>query len=91
MILNSIEKILVFSIHKCDFILNLFIYTILVFTLINLVNNGLDNAFGGSVKEPPMVYDQNLQITQLAEDLNFPTGIDFLAEDDILVIEKSTG
>jgi aldose sugar dehydrogenase len=91
MILNSIEKILVFSIHKCDFILNLFIYTILVFTLFNLVNNGLDNAFGGSVKEPPMVYDQNLQITQLTEDLNFPTGIDFLAEDDILVIEKSTG
>jgi len=36
--------------------------------------------------------DLNLQITQLTTDrLNFPTGIDFLAEDDILVIEKNTG
>ncbi|HJU59049.1 MAG TPA: hypothetical protein VJ583_04825, partial [Nitrososphaeraceae archaeon] len=39
----------------------------------------------------PSVYDKNLQITQLTEELNFPTGIDFLAEDDILVIEKNTG
>ena len=31
----------------------------------------------------------NLQITRLTpEDLNFATSIDFLAEDDILVIEK---
>ena len=36
--------------------------------------------------------DLNLQITQLTTDeLNLPTGIDFLAEDDILVIEKNTG
>ena len=36
--------------------------------------------------------DLNLQITQLTTDeLDFPTGIDFLAEDDILVIEKNTG
>ena len=36
--------------------------------------------------------DLNLQITQLTTDeLNFPTGIDFLTEDDILVIEKNTG
>ncbi|HJU60000.1 MAG TPA: PQQ-dependent sugar dehydrogenase [Nitrososphaeraceae archaeon] len=53
--------------------------------------NDLDNAFGGTEKEPPLIYDENLQITQLSEELNFPTGIDFLAEDDILVIEKNTG
>ena len=36
--------------------------------------------------------DLNLQITQLTTDeLNFPTGIDFLSENDILVIEKNTG
>ena len=36
--------------------------------------------------------DLNLQTTQLTTDeLNFPTGIDFLAEDDILVMEKNTG
>ena len=33
--------------------------------------------------------DLNLQITRLTtDDLNFATSIDFLAEDDILVIEK---
>ncbi len=51
----------------------------------------MDTAFGGSEKEPPLVYDENLQITPLIEDLNFPTGIDFLGENDILVIEKNTG
>jgi glucose/arabinose dehydrogenase len=62
----------------------------LIFTLCNLVNNDMDNAFGVE-KEPPMVYDQNLQITQLTDELQFPTGIDFLGENDILVIEKNTG
>jgi glucose/arabinose dehydrogenase len=83
----------IFSIRKCDLILNLFICTISVFTLCNLVNNNeLDNAaFAGSEKEPPLINDQNLQITQLVDELNFPTGIDFLAKDDILVIEKNTG
>jgi aldose sugar dehydrogenase len=36
--------------------------------------------------------DLNLQITRLTTDeLNLPTSIDFLAENDILVIEKNTG
>jgi glucose/arabinose dehydrogenase len=92
MIFNSIEKKFVFSIRKFNLILNLFIYTILIFSLCNLVNNEIDNAFGGSEKGLPMVYDQNLQITQpTAEPLNFPTGIDFLGENDILIIEKNTG
>jgi glucose/arabinose dehydrogenase len=81
----------ILSFRRRDLIINLFIVSISIFTLCNLVNNDLDNAFGGSEKEPPWVYDENLQITQLTEELNFPTGIDFLAEDDILVIEKNTG
>lgn len=92
MIFNSIEKKFVFSIRKFDWILDLFIYTILIFSLGNIVTNDLDNAFGDSEKELPMVFDQNLQITQpTTEPLNFPTGIDFLGENDILVIEKNTG
>ncbi|MGZ5511466.1 MAG: PQQ-dependent sugar dehydrogenase, partial [Nitrososphaeraceae archaeon] len=62
----------------------------LIFTLCIFVGNDLDNAFGVE-KEPPMVYDQNLQITQLTEQLHFPTGIDFLGENDVLIIEKNTG
>jgi glucose/arabinose dehydrogenase len=92
MIFGSIEKKFVFSIHKFNLILNLFIYTMLIFSLGNLVNNDLDNAFGGSEKELPMVYDQNLQISQpTTEPLNFPTGVDFLGENDMLIIEKNTG
>ncbi|MCJ7637991.1 MAG: PQQ-dependent sugar dehydrogenase, partial [Nitrososphaeraceae archaeon] len=72
---------------------NYFIFGIvipLIFTLCIFVGHDLDNAFGVE-KEPPMVYDQNLQITQLIDKLQFPTGIDFLGENDVLVIEKNTG
>jgi aldose sugar dehydrogenase len=62
----------------------------LVFTLTTLQKNLSDNAFGVE-KEPPIVYDQNLRITQLTDGLQFPTGVDFLGENDILVIEKNTG
>jgi glucose/arabinose dehydrogenase len=93
MIFNLIEKKnIVFSIYKYNLIIiNLFIYTILVFTLYNLVNNNLDNAFAGTEKQPPLINDENLQITQLIDELKFPTGIDFLGENDILIIEKNTG
>lgn len=33
----------------------------------------------------------NLPITQLMDELQYPTRLDFLAKDDILVIEKNTG
>jgi glucose/arabinose dehydrogenase len=93
MIFNSIEKKnIVFSIFKYNLIIiNLFIYISLIFTLCNLVNNDMDNAFAGTEKQPPLINDENLQITQLIDELQFPTGIDFLGENDILVIEKNTG
>src|SRR5687767_1305549 len=94
MIFNSTEKKnIVFSIYKYNLtVIKLFMCTILVFTLCNLINNNLDNdAFGGNEKEPPLINDENLQIAQIIDKLNFPTGIDFLGENDILVIEKNTG
>jgi hypothetical protein len=55
----------------------------LIFTFCNLINNGLDNAaFAGTEKEPPLINDENLQITQLVDELNFLTGIDFLGENE---------
>ena len=51
----------------------------------------MDNAFAGTEKQPPLINDENLQITQLIDELKFPTGIDFLGENDILIIEKNTG
>ena len=91
MTLNSIEKksfFLFANVISSSIFSSVLSQFLLFFTL---VNNDLDTAFGGSEKEPPLVYDENLQITPLIEDLNFPTGIDFLGENDILVIEKNTG
>ena len=92
MTLNLMGKKLVFSIQNKYSIINIFVYTILIFTLCNLiVQNDFDNVFGATKKEPPIVNDQNLQITEFADKLKFPTGIDFLDENNILVIEKNTG
>jgi aldose sugar dehydrogenase len=91
MIFNPIKRGILFSICKNNFIFNIFIWTISFFIICNLVNIGLDNAFAGTEKEPPLINDENLQITQLVDKLNFPTGIDFLGENDFLVIEKNTG
>jgi glucose/arabinose dehydrogenase len=91
MIFNSIEKDVLFNIVKNDLTFNIFTWAISFFIICNFVNIGLDNAFAGTGKEPPSINDENLQITQLIDKLNFPTGIDFLGEEDILVIEKNTG
>ena len=39
----------------------------------------------------PQVNDTNLQIQEYASGFKFPTGMNFLGPDDILVIEKNTG
>jgi aldose sugar dehydrogenase len=91
-VISRKKKNLLFSIYKHNLIIiSLFICTSLFFIFCNLANNGLGNAFAGTEKEPPLINDENLQITQLVDELNFPTGIDFLGENDILVIEKNTG
>lgn len=41
--------------------------------------------------ESPRVNDTNLQIQEYSSGFKFPTGMNFLGPDDILVIEKNTG
>jgi glucose/arabinose dehydrogenase len=41
--------------------------------------------------ELPQVNDTNLQIQEYASGFKFPTGMNFLGPDDILIIEKNTG
>jgi hypothetical protein len=41
--------------------------------------------------ELPMVNDSHLQIQEYATGFKFPTGMNFLGPDDILVLEKNTG
>lgn len=76
------------SISKFD-LDNFFVLSILILTFLSL-GYDFDNAFGVK-KEPPLIYDENLQVGIITEDLKFPTGIDFLGENDLLVIEKNTG
>ena len=47
--------------------------------------------YGQHSKELPRVNDTNLQIQEYSSGFKFPTGMNFLGPDDILVIEKNTG
>jgi glucose/arabinose dehydrogenase len=40
---------------------------------------------------PPTVHDERLQVSQVVNGLKLPTAMDFLAPDDILVLEKDNG
>jgi aldose sugar dehydrogenase len=48
-------------------------------------------AYGQETTELPQVNDTNLQIQEYSSGFKFPTGMNFLGPDDILVIEKNTG
>lgn len=85
--LNSVDRN-IFAMFK-PILINFSVLIILIITSCNLLYD-MENALGGK-KEPPLIYDENLQIILLTEELKFPTGIDFLAKNDILVIEKNTG
>ena len=39
----------------------------------------------------PSLKDPNLKVELVARNLNFPAAIDFLGNDDLLVVEKNTG
>ena len=41
--------------------------------------------------ELPMVNDTQLQIKEYSSGFKFPTGMNFLGPEDILVLEKNTG
>jgi glucose/arabinose dehydrogenase len=47
--------------------------------------------YGQDSTELPRVNDTNLQIQKYSSGFKFPTGMNFLGPDDILVIEKNTG
>ncbi|MGD1834403.1 MAG: PQQ-dependent sugar dehydrogenase [Nitrososphaeraceae archaeon] len=76
-----------FSIDKYN--LSIFAGTLFISALCIFIYD-FDNVFGKK-KEPPLLYDENLQVNLLTDALKFPIGLDFLAENDILVIEKNTG
>jgi glucose/arabinose dehydrogenase len=48
-------------------------------------------AYGQETTELPQINDTNLQIQEYSSGFKFPTGMNFLGPDDILVIEKNTG
>ena len=62
-------------------IIMIFFAVALVFTSGNLIN----------ALSTPKVKDDRLKITPLVTGLKLPTAMDFLAENDILVLEKDNG
>ena len=61
------------------------------FTSLFLIGHNI-NVYGqNGDTELPRVNDTNLQIQEYASGFKFPTGMNFLGPDDILVIEKNTG
>jgi glucose/arabinose dehydrogenase len=58
-----------------------------------LLNYGSDYRIHGqnATIPGPSLKDPNLKVELIARGLNFPTAIDFLGNDDFLVLEKNTG
>jgi aldose sugar dehydrogenase len=78
------------SYHLTKFSTLLFII-VLCIGLIYLENS--NNADAQSKKEPsiPILKDNNLKTELIVDKLKFPSGMEFIGNDDILVIEKNTG
>lgn len=61
-----------------------------VFISISLIGQNII-VYGQDSTELPRVNDTNLQIQEYSSGFKFPTGMNFLGPDDILVVEKNTG
>jgi aldose sugar dehydrogenase len=68
----------------------IFVSIFAVFVSISLYGQNIF-AYGQETTELPQVNDTNLQIQEYSSGFKFPTGMNFLGPDDILVIEKNTG
>ncbi len=68
----------------------IFVSILAVFICVSLYGQNLFT-YGQEITELPRVNDTNLQIQEYSSGFKFPTGMNFLGPDDILVIEKNTG
>ncbi len=68
------------------------IATSIVFFLLGFSDDSIAYAVGPNVSSTnPVVSDPNLKIESVATGFDFPTGIAFLGNNDILLLEKNTG
>ena len=68
------------------------IATSIVFFLLGFSDDSIAYAVGPNVSSSnPVVSDPNLKIESVATGFDFPTGIAFLGNNDILLLEKNTG
>jgi glucose/arabinose dehydrogenase len=68
------------------------IATSIVFFLLGFSDDSIAYAVGQNVSSSnPVVSDPNLKIESVATGFDFPTGIAFLGNNDILLLEKNTG
>jgi glucose/arabinose dehydrogenase len=67
-----------------------FVSILAAFTSISLIGQNII-VYGQDSTEFPRVNDTNLQIQEYSSGFKFPTGMNFLGPDDILIVEKNTG
>lgn len=68
----------------------IFVSILAAFISISLIGENII-VYGQDSTELPRVNDTNLQIQEYSSGFKFPTGMNFLGPDDILVVEKNTG
>jgi len=76
------------SASKCNYLIFVSTFAILISILLHGHNVFV---YGQETTDLPRVNDTNLQIQEYSSGFKFPTGMNFLGPDDILVIEKNTG
>jgi aldose sugar dehydrogenase len=71
------------------------IYRIFVLSILFLILNPATycmlQAVASRGEDGPLVHDRNLRIEMISEGLEYPTDMDFLGRNDILIIEKDRG
>ena len=62
-----------------------------VFLILNPVTYCLVEAAASTGEDGPLMHDRNLRIEMIFDGLEYPTNMDFLGRDDILIVEKDKG
>src|ERR671914_2704813 len=72
---------------------SMLIIVVICIGLICVANVDNADAQSKSKKEPsiPLLRDSNLKTELIVDKLKFPSGMEFIGNDDLLVIEKNTG
>jgi len=88
---ENASKIQVLTHSNTIFIISLSVFSLFLFSSFFGSDNGLTAQSQNQTLPSPTLTDPTLKVELVANNLDFPTGIEFLGKDDILLLEKNTG